>query len=128
MYPRLREHEKNHKSENRHAIYREVGQNPQIIKCTGGNKMQKKRIMAELETYGTAGTRAYTWSIGVDSDRVYLSLTEEYMSTAGNMYTSSPVVKTGSDWVSATYTPSGGRFVSAWSHHGRTQKSFTVYI
>lgn len=86
------------------------------------------QVSAKLETYGTAGTRAYTWSIGMDSDRVYLSLTEEYMSTAGNMYTSSPVVKTGSDKVEATYTPAGGRFVSAWSHHGRTKKSFTVYI
>ena len=83
-------------------------------------------VKGELVIWAGNGTKATSWGIN-GNNRTYVSLTEEYMSSLGNTYVSSPVVKTGGSSVEVTYTPNG-TFMSAWSHHGIAGKDFTIYI
>ncbi|MDI9242240.1 hypothetical protein [Fusibacillus kribbianus] len=83
-------------------------------------------VEGQLVRWGTNGTKATTWGINGNT-RTYVSLTEEYMSSAGNTYVSSPVVKTGGSKAEVTYTPNG-TFMSAWSYHGIAGKDLTLYL
>ena len=85
-------------------------------------------VKGELGRWGTNGTYATTVSVSYDNKRAYVKLTEEYMSSVGNIYVSSPVIATSnSQEARATYDPTG-TFMSAWSGHGHTGSSFTQYL
>ena len=90
--------------------------------------VSKEGVKATLERWGPNGSRAVTETVVPTEQQVYVALTEEYMSSLGNFYVSSPVINTSnSGTIDAEYTPNG-YFVSAWSDHGRTGKLFTQYL
>lgn len=102
-----------------------------LMMC-GLTSFAKKKISdgveGELKRWGTNGTYASTVSVSYDNKRAYVKLTEEYMSSVGNIYVSSPVIATSnSQKAVATYDPTG-TFMSAWSGHGHTGSSFTQYL
>lgn len=74
-----------------------------------------------------SGATAFTRNTTDGGGSAYVSVTVEYMSSAGNIYTSSPATKKGTGTATATKTVTGS-FVSAWSSHGRTGKEFALYL
>ncbi len=84
-------------------------------------------VRCSLERRGN-GSWAKTETVDPNNPWVYVALTEEYMSSLGNIYVSSPVINTSnSEEIEATYNPNGS-FVSAWSDHGHRGKEYTMYI
>ena len=62
-----------------------------------------------------------------NKDKVYLSLTVEYLSSNGNLYCTTPIVKRGTKEVTAEKTITE-HYVSAWADHGKTGRLFTTII
>lgn len=85
-------------------------------------------IIGNIDRSGANSVWASTRTVSTTNLRVYVKLTEEYMSSIGNIYVSSPVINTSnSGKIEATYTPNGS-FMSAWSGHGHTGTLFEIYI
>lgn len=68
-------------------------------------------------------------ALGSGTGPVYVSLTVEYKTTAGNIYNTGAVTRNGRDSISVTAAPpSGGTYISAVSYHGIAGKEFMIGI
>lgn len=86
-----------------------------------------KNVYGRLKKIGSMEAQAYTENRVDGGGYAYASVTVEYLSSNKNLYTTTPVTKTGISSATVTKRVTGG-FVSAWSGHGVTNKEFELII
>lgn len=85
-------------------------------------------VYGSLEKVGSKGAQAYTKNMQDHDGSAYAKITIEYMSSLGNMYTTTPITKTAKTSATASKVIETGSFVSAWSGHGVTRQEFELII
>lgn len=97
-----------------------------MTSMAAANTATKANVTGSIWTSSSTRVDAKTQS-GRSDNRAYVSLTVEYMSSAGGTYVTSPVTKSGTGTVSVNKNLAGS-YMSAWSSHGGVGKDFTLYI
>ena len=100
-----------------------------VTALAGYDARIQNSVLGELSTSNskTASARSEGIDLTGGTVHVYLSLTVEYLSSNGNLYCTTPIVKKGVEKVVASKTVTE-RLVSARSDHGQYSKEFTLIV